>query len=136
MHLSDYADEVLMWNAEAGHLKSAEEFDNNAEYRELALKLIEEEVAELREAVQDGDEVDFYELLDAVADILFTLFGLTSKAGVNHYIEAVLAEVIKSNNSKLFGERVVLPNGKIGKPEGYEPPDIRAAVEKVNEALA
>lgn len=119
---------TALWNVLAGHADKDTElnrikFGVNEGYRELALQLIEEEVAELREAVHNTDS---YEIMDAIADILFTVFGLATKAGLAHMVVPALREVEMSNLTKIPepGEALtVYPNGKIGKPAGYVPPD-------------
>lgn len=84
---------------------------------------------ELRKAVE-RDEMNpedpwvEVEIMDAAADIMFTLFGLLTKAGLADYLEPVFDEVCRSNETKLI-DPVVKPNGKIGKnPKYFEEPDI------------
>ncbi len=119
----------------AGHLSAeyslqSDRWQRDQEHRQLAVDLIQEEVNELAEAVEKVDPV---ETLDALSDILFTLMGLAAKSGLDVALEDAFKEVIRSNMTKVTGERVILPSGKIGKPEGYEPPDIRSIVEKYRE---
>lgn len=132
--------EVARWNIQTGHMnpdpvEAAEEFwsDSQTDQAErnvaidkqhLAVNLIQEEVDELREAVSQNDRV---ETLDAIADILFTVFGLAAKAGLTHKVDPAFWEVVASNDTKIPAkgeERTVLPGGKIGKPVGYRPPDL------------
>lgn len=127
--LKYYLDEVHDWNLEAGHMEEApsnlDVWEDDEDHRQLALALIEEEVEELSEAIMASDKV---ETADAIADILFTLFGLAAKSGQIAVVEECLNEVIESNWTKLDGERVVLPSGKVGKPKGYKPPKIAPIV--------
>lgn len=131
---------VAIWNVATGHMpvdprESEEKFwdgdslgDSN--YSEQALALIEEEVEELREAVKDLDKVG---TLDAIADILFTLFGLAAKAGLGSKVAPALLEVIRSNNTKIpepGEEPVILENGKIGKRAGYKPPNLQEILDE------
>lgn len=124
---NDYVDDVHDWNVEAGHLplppEHLEQWENNEAYRELALTLIEEEVAELREAVEEQNPV---ETLDALCDILFTVFGLAAKSGHDTILEAGLKEIIDSNFTKIGGDKVYLE--KVGKPVGYKPPKLEPIV--------
>ena len=61
--------------------------------------------------------------LDALCDSEVTGNGIAYLAGFNK--EAADAAVLDSNDAKLVdGKPVILPGGKIGKPEGWKPPDL------------
>lgn len=132
--------QVGLWNIETGHMDpdpylAQERFWEDPSVQNLALDLIYEEVEELEEAVRKGHEID---ALDAIADILFTVFGLAAKAGLAEYVTRALNEVIFSNNTKIplpGEERTVLPGGKIGKREGYVPPDLYSITQSYEERL-
>ena len=94
------------------------EWKNNFDYYDLALAIFEEEVEEIYAAEDD------VELLDAFADAFYTLVGMVVKAGMTEEFPAAVEEVIRSNESKLQGEREYLPNGKLGKGSEYSPPNI------------
>lgn len=65
--------------------------------------------------------------LDALCDTEVTGNGVAYMAGFNKP-EADLA-VLASNDAKLVdGKPVILEGGKIGKPEGWKPPDLRSFV--------
>ena len=65
--------------------------------------------------------------LDALCDAEVTGNGVAYMAGFNKP-EADLA-VLASNDAKLVdGKPVILEGGKIGKPEGWKPPDLRSFV--------
>lgn len=65
--------------------------------------------------------------LDALCDAEVTGNGVAYMAGLNKP-EADLA-VLASNDAKLVdGKPVILEGGKIGKPEGWSPPDLRPFV--------
>ena len=68
-------------------------------------------------------EDDRVELLDGIADVLFTLFGLAAKAGLTDKVEPAFWEVVRSNQTKLIDNKV-LPGGKVGKGPHYEPPNL------------
>lgn len=127
--LYDYAEEIKAWNQAAGHMEEVpanlDDWDQDRMHRDLAASLIVEEVFELKEAVFANDKV---ETADAIADILFTLFGLAAKSGQMEIMERCLEEVITSNWTKLKGEKVILQSGKIGKPKGYKPPKLEPIV--------
>lgn len=89
----------------------------------LRLSLIEEEVAELREAAEAGDLVG---LADALADIVYVAYGTAHVHGID--LDAVLDEVHGSNMTKLGadGRPVRRADGKILKGPGYRPPDVES----------
>ena len=131
---------VRDWNKRTGHMPDTDAEANlrwflDVEYRNRAMDLLTEEVGEMKAAIDSMDQV---EMLDAAADIIFVLAGIIEKAGLGEYMDEVMVEVLKSNNSKIppFGEVIRDANGKIGKPEGYRAPDIPEAmriVDKRNE---
>lgn len=131
MDLQNHLEEVELWNLEAGQLNRDVNirrfrWHTEKEYRQLALDILVEEVEELKQAVKDIDDV---ELMDAAADIMFTLFGLVAKSGMSGALEQVFSEVVASNLSKFQGEREQLPNGKLGKGSEYQPPQIKKILE-------
>lgn len=65
--------------------------------------------------------------LDARCDIQVTGDGVSFLAGFNK--DAADAAVLDSNDAKLVdGKPVILEGGKIGKPEGWTPPNLRGFV--------
>ena len=128
--------QVRDWNKRTGHMP-----DNDAEanalwfleetYRNRAMDLLTEEVGEMKDAIESMDQV---EMLDAAADIIFVLAGIIEKAGLGEYMDEVMSEVLRSNNTKISpdGEVVRDENGKIGKPEHYRAPDIPEAMRRVD----
>lgn len=142
--LQDHINRVRKWNTDAGHYSPehwVDEWVGDPAARDLAVALVEEETQEMVEAVSelrnavDRDEMNpddkwvEVEIMDAAADIMFTLFGLLTKAGLADYLEPVFEEVCRSNETKLI-EPVTLPNGKIGKnPLHFEEPKIRQILE-------
>ena len=125
----DLAFEVRDWNHRAGQLAECESVYFNDKDRDLAMTIIREEVDELEEALKNNDEV---EVVDAVCDIIFTALGAAAKARVTKYIGACMMEVMRSNNSKLEGEREVKPNGKLGKGSKYRPPQIGEIMNRID----
>lgn len=86
----------------------------------LRMRLIQEEVVELENAVLKEDLV---EIADALADILYVTLGTSLSYGID--IEAVFNAVHAANMAKLVNEEpVIRKDGKILKPEGWTPPDI------------
>ncbi|MEC7761683.1 MAG: nucleoside triphosphate pyrophosphohydrolase family protein [Pseudomonadota bacterium] len=79
---------------------------------QMRLAILEEEVAELREAVEAGDMV---EVLDALCDIQYVLDGTFLEFGLHRLKAAAMAEVHNSNMSKLGadGRPVLREGGKV-----------------------
>jgi predicted HAD superfamily Cof-like phosphohydrolase len=92
----------------------------------LREKLIEEEFWELKEAFSEGDVVAY---ADAVADLLYVVYGTADEAGID--VDAVFAEVHRSNMSKVGADGKVLKraDGKILKPDTYSPPDVESVLD-------
>ena len=128
----DQYNEVLKWNTVFGHISdnTPKKWESDAEYRNLAIDLIQEEVDELKLAVHNKDKV---ETLDAVLDILVTTFGLAGKASIGpELLLEGFNEVMRANWSKADkdGNPVFLPSGKIAKSELYVAPNLHKIVEK------
>ena len=86
----------------------------------LYLDLIEEEFGELQDAVMLEDKV---EQLDALIDILVVTIGAIRAAGWDG--EGAWNEVMKTNFAKIdpdTGKVRKREDGKVLKPEGWEPP--------------
>lgn len=90
---------------------------------DLRLELLEEEVRELREAVTACDLVA---VLDALTDIQYVLDGTYLEFGLHRLKAAALAEVHRSNMTKLGanGKPVLREDGKVLKGPNYSPPDL------------
>jgi hypothetical protein len=71
-------------------------FDSEPNNVEFAMKLIREEMRELEEAVKTKDYV---ETVDALADILYVVYGMGTRIGVN--MDQVFDIVHQNNMSKL-----------------------------------
>ena len=94
--------------------------------RKLRRKLLKEEFLEYKQAENTNDIV---EIADALADMVYIIAGTAHKYGIN--LEAVFDEVHASNMKKFPNGKVLRrPDGKITKPEGWQPPNIREAMNK------
>jgi predicted HAD superfamily Cof-like phosphohydrolase len=94
----------------------------------MRVRLIEEEVTELIDALASGD---LNGVADALADIQYVVNGAAIVWGIN--LDNVHAEVHRSNMTKRGG--TLREDGKLLKPEGYEPPQIeRVLAEQVKKA--
>lgn len=92
----------------------------SADNYKLYLDLIEEEFGELQDAVMLEDKV---EQLDALIDILVVTIGAIRAAGWDG--EGAWNEVMKTNFAKIdpdTGKVRKREDGKVLKPEGWEPP--------------
>jgi predicted HAD superfamily Cof-like phosphohydrolase len=94
---------------------------SDANYK-MYLGLIDEEVAELVEAVAANDKV---EQLDALVDILVVTVGAIRAAGWDG--EAAWKEVMDTNFAKIDPETGKVrkrEDGKVLKPEGWKAPEL------------
>lgn len=85
---------------------------------ELRINLIEEELSELKEAITFRNMPAF---VDAVCDLLYVVHGIALAAGI-HHIQPYFEEVHRSNMAKVGGGK--REDGKILKPDGWQPPRI------------
>lgn len=95
---------------------------------ELRIKLLREEVEEYAEAARAGDMV---EILDALADIGYILAGTIINHGMQHVYDDAFNEVHRSNMAKLVDGKVLRrEDGKVMKPEGWQPPHLAQFLEE------
>ena len=87
----------------------------------LRIKLIEEELNELKEAIS---KKDLKEVADALTDILYVTYGAGHAFGIN--LDDCFEEVQKSNMSKLGnnGKPIYNEHGKVMKGPNYFKPDL------------
>ena len=90
----------------------------------LRVALIDEELAEFRNA---GETHDLVEIADALADLLYVVYGAGVTYGID--LEPIFTEIHRSNMSKGDPEVVRRPDGKILKGDNYSPPNVRDLVE-------
>lgn len=97
----------------------------NKEIVSLRISLIEEELRELCEAVNDKDIV---EVADALADLLYVVYGAGHAFGIN--LDLAFTNVHVSNMSKLGedGKPIYREDGKVLKGPNYFPPKIERAL--------
>lgn len=89
--------------------------------KELRCALIEEEAAEFRAAIEDGDIVG---VADAIADLLYVVYGAALTFGIP--VREVFTEVHRSNMTKLGDDALPLyrEDGKVLKGPNFSPPDL------------
>ena len=87
----------------------------------LRLDLIEEELTELKEAMNNND---LLEVADALTDILYVTYGAGHAFGIN--LDKCFEEVQNSNMSKLDenGKPIYNEHGKVMKGPSYFKPDL------------
>ncbi len=97
----------------------------DSDVNRLRINLLREELDELEDALDAGDPV---ETLDALTDLQYVLDGSYLQLGFADVKDAAIAEVHRSNMSKLDenGRPVRRADGKIIKGANYSPPDLTA----------
>lgn len=96
----------------------------NYQQYQLYKRLIEEEFNELKSANSSLEE------LDALIDILVVTIGAIHSGGFD--AEGAWREVMRSNLSKIGDDGKVRKrdDGKVLKPVGYSPPDLKPYIKK------
>jgi predicted HAD superfamily Cof-like phosphohydrolase len=94
---------------------------------QMRIDLITEETQELAQALSDNDVV---EVADALADLLYVVYGAAHTFGID--IQPIFDEVHRSNMAKVGADGKVIrrSDGKILKPEGWTPPNVKGEIEK------
>ena len=101
----------------------------NTDQFNMYLKLIEEEAEELNQAIIDKDRV---EMLDALIDMLVVTIGAIHSAGFD--AEGAWKEVMATNFAKIDKETGKVrkrEDGKVLKPVGWTPPDLKPYVKTI-----
>ena len=101
--------------------------DINDELAALRIRLLSEELNELKDATASLDLVG---IADALADIVYVAYGTAITFGLD--LDAVLAEVHRTNMSKLDvdGRPVLRADGKVLKSARYRAPDVAGVLAK------
>jgi len=94
---------------------------SNNKINELRISLINEELEELKKAIEDND---ILEVADALTDILYVTYGAGHAFGIN--LDKCFNEVQDSNMSKLGsdGKPIYNESGKVMKGPNYFKPDL------------
>ena len=105
-------------------IKEKASFPNN-KITSLRYELIEEELNELKEAIENND---IKEVADALTDILYVTYGAGHAFGIN--LDKCFEEVQNSNMSKLGldGKPIYNEKGKVMKGPNYFKPDLNKFV--------
>lgn len=123
-------DLVREFHSTFGQAVADHPFVDNWILNELRLGLIREEADELEAALANGDKVA---ALDALTDLQYVLDGAYLALGFHQVKEDALAEVHRSNMSKLGedGKPIYRADGKVLKGPNYSPPDLAAVLRRV-----
>ena len=100
----------------------------NVDQFNMYVKLIDEEVSELKEAIAKCDPT---EILDALEDIVVVTIGAMHSAGFNG--EGGWKEVMQTNFAKIDKETGKVrkrEDGKVLKPTGWIPPELAPFTKK------
>lgn len=143
--MSNSYERVREFHEVFGHPIGEDPLHPTTDRAELRLALILEEAAELAEAM--GFDVSILEeaiskvfgkglvehpdligIADALGDLEYVVNGAALEYGID--LPEVVKEIHRSNMTKLGpdGKPIYRADGKILKGEGYEPPDLRAAL--------
>ena len=126
--MSKVFDDVAVFLKAAGQEYPSQPDANVSDLAQLYKKLIKEEVEEFWEAEAASDDV---EELDACFDMMWVIVGYMKSRGWD--CEAAWDEGAQSNLSKIdptTGKVIRRADGKILKPEGWQPPDFTKFVAK------
>lgn len=102
--------------------------------KELRINLLQEELDELKEALENDDMV---ETLDALIDLQYVLDGAFLSFGLQNAKEAAFKEVHRSNMSKLGEDGKPIRregDGKVMKGPNYFKPDMTQFIENKKKA--
>jgi predicted HAD superfamily Cof-like phosphohydrolase len=114
---------VHQFHERFGLVRNARPTIPGANVHRLRTLLIEEELAEFRNAAHAQDLVG---VADALCDMLYVVYGAAEEYGID--LEPVFAEIHRSNMSK-DARTGCRADGKVCKGSAYQPPDVRKMVE-------
>ena len=106
-------------------VKTKAELSNN-KINELRISLINEELEELKKAIEDND---ILEVADALTDILYVAYGAGHAFGID--LDKCFKEVQNSNMSKLDrnGKPIYNKYGKVVKGPNYYKPNLKKVID-------
>jgi predicted HAD superfamily Cof-like phosphohydrolase len=118
---ADWVYDIVQMHDRFGVNDAVDRMDDDMlkEYLEFRIKFLEEEMAELRAAVNNPEEI-----VDALIDLCVVAIGTLDAFAVNPY--EAWNEVHRANMAKVPGVKESRPNPMglpdLIKPEGWEPP--------------
>lgn len=99
----------------------------------LRQKLLQEEVTEIKKALEMEDGLDKLESIsDGIVDALYILYGTAHEYGIADRLGILFDEVHNANMRKLGadGKPIYREDGKVIKPEGWTPPNLKAILNR------
>jgi predicted HAD superfamily Cof-like phosphohydrolase len=119
--MSNFDEVKVFMKTYCQEIKLTPDFPEN-KILKLRIDLIQEELDELKEAIENKDIV---EVADALTDILYVTYGAGHSFGVN--LDDCFSEVQRSNMSKLDenGKPIFNESGKVLKGPNYFKPDLK-----------
>ena len=119
--MSNFDEVKVFMNTYGQEVKLTSDFPKN-KILKLRIDLIQEELDELKEAIEKKNIV---EVADALTDILYVTYGAGHSFGIN--LDDCFAEVQRSNMSKLDkdGKPIFNESGKVLKGPNYFKPDLK-----------
>ncbi len=122
--MSNFNKVKTFMNTYGQEVKNTPEFPNT-KIVQLRIDLIQEELNELKEAINNNDII---EVADALTDILYVTYGAGHSFGVD--LDSCFNEVQNSNMSKLGddGKPIYNESGKVMKGPNYFKPNIKKII--------
>ena len=122
--MSNFNKVKTFMNTYGQEVKNSPEFPDS-KILQLRIDLIQEELNELKEAINNNDIV---EVADALTDILYVTYGAGHSFGVD--LDSCFNEVQNSNMSKLGedGKPIYNESGKVMKGSNYFKPNLKKII--------
>ena len=122
--MSNFNKVKTFMNTYGQEVKNTPEFPDS-KIVQLRIDLIQEELNELKEAINNNDII---EVADALTDILYVTYGAGHSFGVD--LDSCFIEVQNSNMSKLGddGKPIYNESGKVMKGPNYFKPNIKKII--------
>ena len=122
--MSNFNKVKTFMNTYGQEVKNTPEFPDS-KIVQLRIDLIQEELNELKEAINNNDII---EVADALTDILYVTYGAGHSFGVD--LDSCFNEVQNSNMSKLGddGKPIYNDSGKVMKGPNYFKPNIKKII--------
>ena len=122
--MSNFTKVKTFMNTYGQEVKNTPEFPDS-KIVQLRIDLIQEELNELKEAINNNDII---EVADALTDILYVTYGAGHSFGVD--LDSCFNEVQNSNMSKLGddGKPIYNESGKVMKGPNYFKPNIKKII--------
>ena len=122
--MSNFNKVKIFMNTYGQEVKNTPEFPDS-KIVQLRIDLIQEELNELKEAINNNDII---EVADALTDILYVTYGAGHSFGVD--LDSCFNEVQNSNMSKLGddGKPIYNESGKVMKGPNYFKPNIKKII--------